>query len=50
MRKVFTVFILQLPKQTKFLFMHFILLFLRNLNAIMHKRGKYKQLLNNTSA
>lgn len=48
--KIFTVFNIQLPKQTRFLFISFILLFLRNLNAIMCKMRKYKQLLKNRPA
>lgn len=48
--KIFTVFNIQLPKQTKFLFIHFILLFLRKLNAIMRETRKYKQLLKNRLA
>lgn len=48
--KIFTVFNIQLPKQTKFLFKYFILLFLRNLNAIMCKMRKHKQLLKNRLA
>lgn len=48
--KIFTVFNIQLPKQTRFLFIRFILLFLRNLNAIMCKMRKYKQLLKNRPA
>lgn len=41
--KIFTVFNIQLPKQTKFLFIYFILPILRNLNAIMREMRKHKQ-------
>lgn len=49
MRKIFTVCNLQLPKQTKFLFIHLILLFLRNLNTLMRKMRKEGKAADSTS-